>query len=73
MADVEASLIKGSAKHLATARQESIVLEKLELDDFLLEAEAVDRDTIRIRVDGKDLSKAGELLAALTKGFPRVR
>lgn len=46
---------------------------KVELDDFLLDAEAVDRDTIRIRVDGKDLNKAGELLAALTKGFPRVR
>jgi hypothetical protein len=46
---------------------------KVELDDFLLEAEAEDRDTIRIRVDGKDLNKAGELLAALTKGFPRVR
>ena len=46
---------------------------KVELGDFLLEAEAVDRDTIRIRVDGKDLDKARELLAALTTGFPRVR
>ena len=46
---------------------------KVELDDFLMEAEAVDGDTIRIRVDGKDLDKARDLLAALTTGFLRVR
>jgi len=177
MADVEASLIKGGAKHLATARQESIVLEKLEgeqvsgrfyrltekepppgeypnviggglvvgpliasftilfhdpeggdaaealrvlqsarflsghvgvyhaslqdirlnvliamaaglkhnllidqktsykieLGDFLLEADAVERDNIRIRIDGNDLDKARKLLTVLTMDLQRVR
>ena len=46
---------------------------KAQLDDFVVEADAVEGDNLRIRVDGKDLDKARDLLAALTTGFARVR
>jgi hypothetical protein len=45
----------------------------VQLDDFVFEADAIDRDTIRIRIDGKDLAKAREILAAITQGLPRLR
>lgn len=45
----------------------------VKLNDFLMEAQALDRGTIRIRIDGEELDKTGKLLEALTIGFRRIR
>lgn len=47
-------------------------LYRVELSGFLIEAQPIDRRTIRVRIDGEKLDEAGELLEALTKGFTPI-